>query len=146
MMVKDSEQQKVERGSNNIGASPDKGPDTKCTLNTKSSCSSNWGIFSNETLLTETQVNEHPTYCQQRADNKTVSKSRCIDDHWIQGALDLFVHPPSKFAFFMIPKNGRNLWSVGKVFMGHTGLLGCTSSFKRKHMTSSNFCNSTFIF
>ena len=90
------------------------------TVDVDSSCSSSWKEFSDGRLLTETQINKQPSiwdqnFCQQRTLNGTAVKgTRCHRDYWKDSGKGLFIHPPSKFAFCLIPKNGCSQWT--KVF------------------------------
>ena len=82
-----------------------------------SSCSSRWKEFSDGRLLTETHINKQPSiwdqnFCQQRTNNGTAVKgTRCHRDYWKGSGGGLFIHPPSRFAFCIIAKNGCSQWT-----------------------------------
>ena len=96
-----------------------------CGIHTKK-----WGERSNETLLTETQINVSPTiwapnYCQRMKTNKiNGTGTRCDRDYWRETGLEggLIIHPPSKFAFCMLAKNGCSQWSTVIAKLYHNNL------------------------
>lgn len=73
-----------------------------------------WGLFSNESQLTKTQVIANPMPwqhhgCSSSGGNLLRCQAKAIID---ASHGSLFVHPPSKFAFCLIEKNSCYQWSA----------------------------------
>ena len=105
------------------------------TVDVDSSCSSSWKELSDGRLLTETQINKQPSiwdpnFCQQRTNNGTAVKgTRCHRSYWKDlSGKGLFIHPPSKLAFCLIPKNGCTQWTkvFNKLYHNNTNKNGPT--------------------
>lgn len=80
-------------------------------------CSDEWGEFLNKGLLTRTKINLQPSLWNYETcyfmSNMYASGTLCHRDSWTKhNSGGLIIHPPSKFAFCEIAKNGCSQWTT----------------------------------
>ena len=78
-------------------------------------CSDEWGEFL-KGLLTQTKINLQPSLWNYETcyfmSNVYASGTLCHRDSWTKHNSCLIIHPPSKFAFCEIAKNGCSQWTT----------------------------------
>ena len=88
-------------------------------------CSDEWGKFS-KGLLTQTRINSQPSLWDYETCYKKMyaSGTLCHRDSWKEANSGLIIHPPSKFAFCQITKNGCSQWTtvLAKLFHDNSNI------------------------
>ena len=96
-------------------------------------CDTSWGEFSGGNNLTTTSINSDPTIWNQNYCQNHENDERCHQDYWLEtyGDGGLFIHPPSKFAFCRIAKNGSTQWSkvLAKILNSDAGIISVWPHF-----------------